>query len=54
MRKAVIKKKICVCGHSHMGLVGDLGEHEDELGYDFLPECCECDCENYKPMRAKK
>jgi hypothetical protein len=40
----------CVCGHNHIYYVGDLGKDEDEEGYDLIPSCVYCDCENFKRL----
>ena len=48
-RKNINKKYKCKnCGHTHIVYVGDLGENDDEPGYDRFTECSECDCENWK------
>jgi len=41
----------CECGHSHVSYVGDLGEDQDEPGYQRINECDRCHCENYKKKR---
>ncbi len=41
------------CEHTHIGYVGDLGENNDKSGYDRLPMCSECDCENWKHKVVK-
>ena len=38
---------ICTCGHTHKEWVGDLGENQDEEGWDIVLECSKCDCESY-------
>jgi hypothetical protein len=42
---------LCKCGHNHIQFVGDLGEDEDEEGYDLISSCCYCDCENFKSAK---
>jgi hypothetical protein len=42
------KKGNCKCGHNHIYYVGDLGEDQDEEGYDLISSCCECDCEKFQ------
>ena len=49
------KDKICAnCGHTHMALVGDRGEYEDELVYERLMECSECGCEKFVQKKAQE
>ena len=38
---------VCVCGHTHITEVGDLGPNNDEIGLYRLTECTKCDCENF-------
>ncbi len=47
------KYKCKNCGHTHIGLVGDLGVNDDETGQDRLPMCSDCDCENFKNGKIK-
>lgn len=43
--------KKCICGHTHIAYVGDLGKNNDETGYDRISECPECECENFKELK---
>ncbi len=41
------------CGHTHIGLVGDLGRNNDETGQYRLSMCSDCYCENFKNGKIK-